>query len=166
MSGLLRLLVYAVPYDPFLTYIFLVRCGVAVVGADRASYTENSFKNDIALGSRIEVLQASESIRSLFPSDVKTSSFEGIFGYINRDGGWVFAAQGISLMMDKVKSLGGVIVAGKCVTGLIQKDGKTVGVRCAEGSDFEADLVVIASGSWTSSSFYTLHLEDNCLATG
>ncbi|KAJ3475621.1 hypothetical protein NLI96_g11721 [Meripilus lineatus] len=88
-------------------------CGVVVVGASKAAYTDNSFTNDIALGARTEILSNPETIRALFPEGVRTGSFQGISGYINRDGGWAFAAQGISLLMEKVKSLGGQIVPGK-----------------------------------------------------
>lgn len=49
---------------------------------------------------------------------------------------------------------------------LVKEDGKTTGVNCADGSLFRADLVVIASGSWTPSTFPSLPLFGKCLATG
>ena len=69
-------------------------------------------------------------------------------------------------MQSKVESLGGKVIPAKAVSNLIQKDGKTVGVNCEDGSSYDADLVVIASGSWTASAFPGLHLEEKCLATG
>lgn len=87
-------------------------------------------------------------------------------GYFNRDGGWAFAAQGVRLLQSKVEYLGGKVFAAKPVSKLIQHDGKTTGVQCTDGSSYEADLVVIASGSWTASAFPNLNLREKCLATG
>ncbi|KAI0079301.1 FAD dependent oxidoreductase [Panus rudis PR-1116 ss-1] len=140
--------------------------GVVVLGSGQTSYTDSAYKNDVANGARIEPLNTEEAIRAVFPPNVKTGSFEGKSGYINRDGGWANASQGIKLMMDKVLALGGRIVPGKAVVDLMKRDGKTAGVRCADGSEIEADLVVIASGSWTASNFPGLDLGSKCLATG
>ena len=137
-----------------------------VVGASKAAYTDNSFTNDIALGARTEILSNPDTIRALFPEGVRTGSFQGISGYINRDGGWAFAAQGINLLMEKVKSLGGQIIPGKMVINLIREEEKTVGVRCGDGTEYHADVVVVASGSWTASTFHALNLGNSCLATG
>ena len=43
---------------------------------------------------------------------------------------------------------------------------RTVGVKCADGTQYAADVVVIAAGSWTPSSFPKLDLMGKCLATG
>ena len=130
------------------------------------AYTDKSYKNDIALGARIDDLKTPEAIRAIFPPGVPTASFEGTSGYLNRDGGWAFAEQGVAQLMRKVQEQGAQIVAGKSVVELIRKDGRTKGVKCADGSTYDAELVVIASGSWTPSSFPTLDLQGNCLATG
>ncbi len=74
--------------------------------------------------------------------------------------------QGVSLLMRKVASLGAQILAGKAVIKLIKKDGKTNGVKCAGATAYYADLVVLASGSWTPSTFASLDLKGKCLATG
>lgn len=55
--------------------------------------------------------------------------------------------------MSRVIALGGKVVGGKAVTGLIRSDGRTTGVTLADGSSINACLVVIASGSWTASTF-------------
>jgi glycine/D-amino acid oxidase-like deaminating enzyme len=67
-------------------------------------------------------------------------------------------------MMDKVIALGGRVLAGKDAETLLQHEGKTSGVRCADGTVFRAQVVILATGSWTASSFPDLRLE--CVATG
>ncbi|KAI0365586.1 FAD dependent oxidoreductase [Pilatotrama ljubarskyi] len=130
------------------------------------AYTDQAYENDVALGARIEHLSDPEAVRKVFPPSVNVAIPEHARGYLNRDGGWAFASQGIALMMEKVASLGGKIVPGKPVAELVKSDGKTTGVICEDGSVFEADLVVLSVGSWTASSFPELHLQDRCLATG
>ncbi|CAL1711342.1 unnamed protein product [Somion occarium] len=140
--------------------------GVVVIGWGQETYADKAYENDVALGARIETLAEPAAIRARFPADVKTASFEGMSGYLNRDGGWAFAAQGIQLLLSKVNALGGTVVPSKSVVKLLQREGKTHGVECADGSSYEADLVVIASGSWTASAFPDLDLGAKCLATG
>lgn len=145
----------------------LCRSGVFVIHqSDSGGYSDQSYTNDISLGARIEDLHTPEAIRAIFPSNVQTVSFEGVSGYLNRDGGWAFATQGIALLMRRVASHGAQILSGKAVTSLIQEGGRTTGVRCADGTHYDADLVVIASGSWTPSTFPALDLKGKCLATG
>ncbi|CDO77050.1 hypothetical protein BN946_scf184403.g25 [Trametes cinnabarina] len=130
------------------------------------TYTDKAYENDVALGARVEYLSGLDAVRRVFPPTVNIAVPEHARGYINRDGGWAFASQGISRMMEKVTALGGKIIPGKPVAELMKTDGKTSGVRCEDGSVFEADLVVLSAGSWTSSAFPELSLQRNCLATG
>lgn len=93
-------------------------------------------------------------MRTVFPDGVKTgSAFDGAFGYVNFESGWAFATRGIEMLMSRVIALGGKVLGGKAVTGLIRSDGRTSGVTLADGSSMNAGLVVIASGSWTASTF-------------
>lgn len=132
-----------------------------------SGYGDGAYQNDVALGVRLKDLKTPEEIKSIFPSGVKTASFEGSSGYINYDGGWAFASQGVAVLLERVKKLGAVVYPGKGVVDLIKgEDGKTRGVKASDGSSYDADLVVIASGSWTPSSFPKLNLYDKCLATG
>ena len=96
--------------------------------------------------------------------------------YMNYDGGWAHAERGVSRAIDLVLHLGGKVIGGKEVVELL-KDGepdgrknsfkpKTCGVRCADGSEFLADIVIIATGAWTASAFPDLPSADKCLATG
>ncbi|KAI8973989.1 FAD dependent oxidoreductase [Trametes punicea] len=126
----------------------------------------STYENDVALGARIEYLAGPEAVRKVFPPSVSISVPEHARGYLNRDGGWAYASQGISRMMDKVIALGGKIVPGKPVEELTKNNGTTTGVRCQDGSVLEADLVVLSAGSWTASAFPELSLQEQCLATG
>lgn len=130
------------------------------------SYANKSYINDVELGARVEKLITGEEIREKFPSDINVASFDGSSGYLNRDGGWAHAAQGIRLMMDSVVSLGGKVLPGKSVAKLLQENGRTIGVECADSTVFNADLVVLAAGSWTASSFPKLDFGGKCIATG
>ncbi|KAI0359664.1 FAD dependent oxidoreductase [Trametes cingulata] len=130
------------------------------------TYTDKAYENDVALGARIEHLSDPDAVRKVFPPSVNIAVPEHARGYLNRDGGWAFASQGITLIMEKVTALGGKIIPGKAVAELLKNEGKTTGVRCEDGSIFEGVLVVLSVGSWTASAFPELHLQDRCLATG
>lgn len=69
-------------------------------------------------------------------------------------------------MTMKVIELKGKVVAGRDVCKLIRGDGKTTGVQCRDGTIFDASLVVIATGSWTASSFREMDFKKSFLATG
>ncbi|KAI0090734.1 FAD dependent oxidoreductase [Irpex rosettiformis] len=143
------------------------RSGVFVISSGGSGYGDGAYQNDVALGVRLKDLKTPEEIKSIFPPGVKTASFEGASGYINYDGGWAFASQGVAVLLERVKKLGAVVYPGKGASDLIKaEDGTTKGVKTTDGSSYDADLVVIASGSWTPSTFPKLNLYDKCLATG
>ncbi|KAH9856011.1 FAD dependent oxidoreductase [Lenzites betulinus] len=130
------------------------------------AYTDKAYENDVVLGARVEHLSDPDAARNVFPPSISVAIPEHTRGYLNRDGGWAFASQGIRHLMEKVSSLGGKIVPGKAVAELLKEDTKTVGVRCEDGTIFEADLTVLAVGSWTASTFPEVSLQTQCLATG
>lgn len=143
-------------------------CGVlALDSADDRLYASKGYTNDVALGARTIKFSSGTDhddamMRTVFPPDgrVKTgSAFDGAFGYVNLESGWAFATRGIEMLMSRVIALGGKVLGGKAVTGLIRSpDGglgslRTSGVTLADGSSISARLVVIASGSWSASTF-------------
>ena len=71
-------------------------------------------------------------------------------------------------MIDRVTQMGATILLGKEVKELIKDENgfETTGVRCSDGSQYDADLVVLALGSWTPSTFSGLSYSGACLATG
>ena len=129
------------------------------------AYLEESFRNDIALEARVKEFIGAD-IRGAFPDAVRTASFENRKGYVNHDNGWADAGQGLALMIQKVEALGGKFIAGKTVSGLLRENGNTVGVRCSDGTAYEAAFVILSLGSWTASALPELGLEKRCLATG
>ena len=135
---------------------------------DSTLYASQSYANDVILGARTVKFSSEKTMRTILPDTVKAGpAFDVDSGYINLDSGWAFATRGIEVLMARVVALGGKIMGGKAVTGLIRQDGKTSGVILADGSCINASLVVIATGSWTASTFRELDLEDNkFLATG
>ncbi|THH33067.1 hypothetical protein EUX98_g1151 [Antrodiella citrinella] len=143
-------------------------CGVVVLGQSKASYANKAYTNDVSLGARISTLSTPSAVRSVFPSTVSTGSFEDLTGYVNHDGGWATAATAMSRILQKVKDLGATVIAGKAVTSLLKRDtdGTTRGVKCADESEYEADLVVLAAGSWMASAFPDQGLQAKCVATG
>ncbi len=147
-----------------------VRCGVLVLGgANEQLYSSKAYTNDVATGVRTVKFSSGDAVRAaVSPPDVQTgASLERAPGYLNLDSGWALAARGIEKLTARVIALGGRVVGGKAVTGLVREDGRTTtGVRLADGSCMGARLVVIASGSWTASTFRELDLREKCLSTG
>ena len=150
------------PFNPgFLHFIDIrfpsdLRSGVlALDSASERLYASNGYTNDVALGARTIKFSSGDDMRTIFPDGVKTgSALDGAFGYVNLDSGWAFATRGIEVLMSRVIALGGKVIGGKTVTGLIRPDGRrTSGVTLADGPSISACLVVIASGSWTASTF-------------
>jgi sarcosine oxidase/L-pipecolate oxidase len=146
----------------------------AISGAESSSsYADASFMNDLELGCSLSPLPDPASIRSVFPSDVPIGSFEKLgpgdsrrMGYLNHDGGWADAGQGVEVLLSEVKRLGVKVCPGKPVSAVQQSNGKVSGVLCTDGTIYEADLAVIATGSWSPSTFPDLGLHETCLATG
>ncbi|KAJ7076830.1 FAD dependent oxidoreductase [Mycena belliarum] len=143
--------------------------GVLVLGEARDSgldYKQKSYLNDLEMGLRIVPLDDQSAIQQVFPSATPVGDFFHHTGYLNRDSGWANAGQGIRLLIDKIAALNGKIVAGKGVVQLIEQGLKTTGVRCTDGTIFEADLIIIATGSWTASAFPNVPTGDIFRATG
>ncbi|XP_006461240.1 hypothetical protein AGABI2DRAFT_70165 [Agaricus bisporus var. bisporus H97] len=135
------------------------------------AYANESFINDLELGCSVLPLPDPASVRSVLPSDARIGSFEGdgsVYyrrtGYLNRDGGWADAGQGIRILMSEVQKLGVKVLPGKSVTNILWDDRKATGISCADGSTYDADLVVIATGSWTPSAFPDLDLRGQFVA--
>jgi len=148
------------------------RCGVLYLGD---TYTEQSYNNDLEQGAKVERLSGAASITAQFPSDFHNSGRLGTFksldasstAYINHEGGRAEAERAVSLLMEHVKKRGVKVLPGKSVQELIKDEhAQTKGVRCADGSEYKASVVVLAVGSWTASAFPSLKLTGKCLATG
>jgi len=142
--------------------------GVLVIASPDSGekYVNESYRNDIALGAVVERLENGDQVRSVFPPNIRTGTFSEHEGYLNHDGGWANAGQGLSILLNEVIALKGKVLPGKIVHRILRHNGKTIGVQCTDESVFDAGLVIIATGSWTSSAFPDLDLAHMCLATG
>ena len=141
------------------------------MGERKAGYTRTSYANDLALGVRVVNLEHEEKRKAVFTGGVElgTAFTRDCFAYLNQDGGWVYAEGGTQRALENVQTLGGTIIGGKAVKELVKENGemgKTVGVRCTDSSIYSAELVVLAAGSWTPSTFPESVPKSHCLATG
>ncbi|PCH43935.1 FAD dependent oxidoreductase [Wolfiporia cocos MD-104 SS10] len=139
--------------------------GVFVYLSDGGTEMDEAFANDVQLGARVRGLDSPESIKSIFPSGVETGAFTNCSAYLNYDGGWVNATRASELLLGKVQKLGGKVVVGHAVMSLIKADGKTKGVRCVDGTLYDADVVILSVGSWSASTFPELGIDQMCTAT-
>lgn len=147
------------------------RTGVLIMGERTAEYIRGSYANDLALGVRVVNLEHEASWKSVFDSRVKLGAAftRGYFAYLNQDAGWVYAEGGTRRALENVRALGGTVTAGKEVKALVRENGdtgRTTGVRCTDGSVYSAALVVLATGSWTPSTFPELIPQSQYIATG
>jgi sarcosine oxidase/L-pipecolate oxidase len=144
------------------------RSGVLLTDSGNTEYVDHAYKNDLAIGARLERCASSHALRETIPLSANPS-LDGFHGYMNHDGGWVESGRAVSLLTDEIKRQGVRVEAGCKVTSLLRENGKTVGVSCEGGRTFQAGKVILASGAWTASSFadeVNLGLEARCLATG
>lgn len=134
--------------------------------SNKNRYADGAYENDVALGAKLKLLPNGETIRDMFPSQVPVASFDHKAGYLNYDGGWANAGQGLSIMISTVISLGGKVLPGKKVSKIIP-NGDVRDIQCEDGTIYNASLVVIATGSWTPSTFLNLISQHTYgLATG
>jgi len=146
------------------------RTGVLIMGERRAGYTKASYANDLSLGVRLTNLEDEKKRKAVFAVGVElgTAFTRDCFAYLNRDGGWVHAEGGTQRALENVRALGGTVIGGKTVKGLVKENGagRTTGVQCTDDSVYSAELVVLATGSWTPSTFPESIPQSQCLATG
>ncbi|KAF8517749.1 FAD dependent oxidoreductase [Hysterangium stoloniferum] len=140
-------------------------CGVLLPGGV-GTYANQSMQNDLDNGVRVKQIHTGAQVEALFPTGVErgavlsSSEFEG---FLNLDGGWANAKQGIECAMANVCKLGGIIKSNCRVCGLTADAG---GVRLEDGTEIKSDYIVVATGSWTPSSFPDLGVSERVLATG
>ncbi|KAF7346380.1 DAO domain-containing protein [Mycena sanguinolenta] len=141
--------------------------GVLVLGSGSVDYAHKAYLHDRDIGLRVVPLDSQATFHQVFMPQAHLGTFENRTGYLNRDSGWANAGQGVKCIMDQVAALNGKIIPGKNVVELIQHGQKTTGVRCVDGTVFDAlELVVLATGSWTGSAFPDLPIGNIFQATG
>ncbi|KZT23554.1 FAD dependent oxidoreductase [Neolentinus lepideus HHB14362 ss-1] len=140
--------------------------GVLVLGTGDSSYIDQAYANDVSMGARTTSFRDAPSLRAIFTQDIAIAYSETSSGYLNYDGGWADAAKGTSLMISKIAALGARILPGKTAKKLLKESEKTIGAEFTDGTVVRADLVIVATGSWTTSIFPELDFGEKCLATG
>ncbi len=69
-------------------------------------------------------------------------------GYFNPQGGWAESGAVVARLAAEARDAGVVIVEA-AVASLVERGARIVGVRANDGATLDADLVVLAVGSWT-----------------
>ena len=134
-------------------------------------YSKAAQENDLAAGCRVTLLPTVEDIKSVFPADIKLGAIaeardQGLTArnscYLNQDGGWVGATTAMNALLRRVRayeSRGVNILPGRRITGLeLDPEGRAIGVKVVvdQGTNEEvivADVIVLATGAWSSSLF-------------
>lgn len=142
------------------------RSGFVILSPDDTAYGDASLRNDQAAGARVKRIDTSEEISSIFHSEVPLGEAIQPPMLHNLDGGWAAAADGVQRCIRHVVNLGGKVVPGKTAKAIERVDGKVTGVIFEDGTNISADIIVLATGSWTASSFAQLELEKHVFASG
>lgn len=150
----------------------LRRSGVLVL-ADDVNFlgtTNVPLANDRAAGAAIRELRSGAEVAAAFPPSAHPGIPTGRSGYLNPEGGWADAQGAIRRLARIVVEAGASLRTGHEVIGLAHDAfGGVSGVRVkGKAEPVEADLVVVASGAWTVSSFADpeLRLNGRIVATG
>lgn len=135
-----------------------------LIRGEKDSSASVSLRNDIDHGVRIKEFGSSDSIPNFFGEGIPLgSTILNFNGYLNVDSGWANAQQAMELLLRHVAKLGCRLEPGKSVSG-ISSDGK--GVTFEDSSEEKADIVIIATGSWTPCTFPELGITERVVATG
>ncbi|KAL0955779.1 hypothetical protein HGRIS_001993 [Hohenbuehelia grisea] len=165
--------------------------GVVVLGdaaAPQDTYANQAYANDASAGAPAEPLRTPREIHDAvlehIPNQDRTGSqphtkvalgtfAQNAAGYLSREGGWVEAGRATELALGQVTQRGARVLPGKDVCAIERceepggREQRTRVVRCRDGSMYEGELVVLATGAWTASGFPTLsYVAEKCLATG
>ena len=68
--------------------------------------------------------------------------------------------------MALVRGMGGVIIGGKVASSLLRDGRRVNGVAFKDGFNIEADIVILATGSWTPITFADELLNRHVFASG
>ncbi|GAA6038789.1 hypothetical protein JCM8097_002891 [Rhodosporidiobolus ruineniae] len=152
---------------------FFHECGVLVgsatsdpqIGYVRAAHKLNVDSKD----GKVSALERGRKIQGLYKKPVVSGEHEGDEAYINYVGGWAATRAVIVHLINQARHQGVKIVHGEgasLLTSSSPSSAKPVvkGIRLTDGRTLEADVTVIAAGSWTPK--ILPELSTNCLSTG
>ncbi|KAI2721632.1 hypothetical protein DTO027I6_1189 [Penicillium roqueforti] len=133
--------------------------------ASAREYAHKSYANVRQLGDNVTFLPTQADVLSVVPAYGSTLDVAG--GYVNWGSGWSDAAASVRYAKTVLDAEGKVIFrTGDVERVLYDTTGakpKATGVVLADGSTLEADLVVLATGAWTSK---LVDLRGRAVATG
>ncbi|MDN6412212.1 MAG: FAD-binding oxidoreductase [Yaniella sp.] len=133
--------------------------------ASAKEYARKSYANVRQLGDNVTFLPTQADVLSVVPAYGSTLDVAG--GYVNWGSGWSDAAASVRYAKGVLDAEGKVIFrTGDVERVLYDTTGakpKATGVVLADGSTLEADLVVLATGAWTSK---LVDLRGRAVATG
>jgi sarcosine oxidase/L-pipecolate oxidase len=126
-------------------------------------YVRASWENAVALSAHDPELAA--RIRMLPDPDTirEAVSTSGSWGYINGYAGWADAEKSMTWLYERVRQTGRVEFVSGTVSRLNHTDTTVTGATLTDGQTLSADLVILATGAWTSS---LLDLSGQATATG
>lgn len=136
---------------------------IVLMAPTNSDFRDKSMANLQRLGLETVSIDSPHDLRKKYPAFDGT--FDGIKGYSHVNGGWVNAEGTVRSTVSEILRLG----KAQFITGAdgtmveLVTDGKTVtGVRTRSGKVHTADLVVMATGSWTPS---LMDCEDRFVST-
>ncbi len=129
-------------------------------------YVSSSLANVCAIGDdKTEVLGSAEDIQRACGLQGKDIWGSGSTGYVNWSSGWANAGAAMIWLREKVEKLNRVnFVTAKVKKLLIDhKTGTVNGAELSDGSELNADLIILTAGAWTGA---LIDLRGICKATG
>ncbi len=120
--------------------LFLTRAPLA-----ERPFERESFERATRLGFAPERLMP-DALRRRFPA-FDADSF--VDGYYNPAGGWTPSGRVVAALLERARAAGVEVLGGVASTRLLESGSRVLGVVAADGTRHEADLVVVAAGSWT-----------------
>ena len=138
---------------------------VANQGHNGEKYVRNSLDNVKAI---MDAKGDNKGVQELLSraeidAELNIGGGSGDWGYINRRSGWADAEAGVKFVRKQVEATGRVAFETATVKELV-KDGRRVkGVRTIDNLTIEADLVILATGAWTTN---LVDLSGRAQATG
>ncbi len=121
-----------------------------VLFATSAPMKPGTFEHDsmevlVRRGHRLERLDAA-AIASRFPAFAPGALVDG---YFNPVGGWAASGAVVEKLVQDARNVGVNVEAGVHVERLVERGARITGILDAEGKAREADIVIVAAGSWT-----------------
>lgn len=109
------------------------------------SFEGASFKMMQECGVPVERLDAA-SLARRFPAWAQSPHVDG---YYNPWAGYAVSGAVMAWLVEVARAAGVHLCEGMVWTELLERASRVVGARCADGTAFEADVTIVASGAWT-----------------